>query len=185
MRKTIEQIAKIFNQRELTWAIGGSYLLKKYGIENKLNHIDVMVSADSVKEMNEVMDVIANKLEVTNNDGFQTEHFTSYELNGEIINVIYNLKCDFNEPFTYSFNKNDIDTLEISNNEKIYFSHLLDWYVIYQEIDFKETTDLIENSFESGLFLDNPRFNEKFGLSMIPNTKSKYEYLKKRIYHNG
>lgn len=185
MKETIELLAKRFNELNLTWAIGGSYLLKRYGINDGLNDLDIMVSEESVKRMNEVMSEHAVKLDVVNNENYQTDHYSSYIMDNKIINVICNLKCDFNESFTYTFGKEDINSHESSNNEKIYFGDLLDWYVIYQEIDKKETYKLIERYYESGSFLNNSRFNNKFGTTNIPQVKNRYSRLRKRIYHIG
>ena len=185
MKKIIELLAKEFNKRNLTWAIGGSFLLKRYGINIDFDELDIMVSEDSVEEINKVMNEIALKLEVVNNENYQTDYYSCYQMENHTINIICNLKCDFEESFTYSFDKEDINSIEISNNEKIYFSHLLDWYVIYQEINSKETMNLIERYYENGSFLNNRRFSEKFGMTNIPHVKDKYSSLKKRIYQVG
>ena len=182
MKKIIELLAKEFNIRNLTWAIGGSFLLKRYGINIDFDELDIMVSEDSVEEMNKVMNDIALKLEVVNNENYQTDNYSCYQMENHTINIICNLKCDFEDSFTYSFDKEDINSIEISNNEKIYFSHLLDWYVIYQEINNKETMNLIEGYYENGSFLNNRRFSEKFGIKVMPHVKDRYLSLKKRIY---
>jgi len=185
MKKIIESLAKEFNERNLTWAIGGSFLLKRYGINDGFDQLDIMVSEDSIDEIKGVMNDIAEKLGVVNNESFQTDHFSSYKIQNQTINIICNIKCNFKESFTYSFDKEDISTQYISNNVKIYFSDLLDWYVIYQEIDSARTTKLIERYYESGSFLNNTRFNNKFGMDDIPHVKDRYSNLKKRIYQAG
>lgn len=185
MKKIIESLAKEFNKRNLTWAIGGSFLLKRYGINDGFDQLDIMVSEDSVKKMNSVMNDMAEKLEVVNNESYQTDHFSSYQIQNQTINIICNLKCNFKDSFAYNFDKEDISTQYISNNEKIYFSDLLDWYIIYQEIDSTSTTELIERYYESGSFLNNSRFNSKFGMEDIPQVKDRYSNLKKRIYQTG
>lgn len=185
MRNTIKILAKEFNKRNLTWAIGGSYLLKRYGIDGSFNELDIMVAEDSNEEMNNVMSELAVKLEVVSNENYQTDSFETYQIKDLTVNIICNLKCDFKEPFTYSFGKDDINTSEVHNNEKIYFSHLLDWYVIYQETNNKETSKLIERYYEDGSFLNNSRFNSKFGMTNIPHVRDNVLSLKKRIYHLG
>lgn len=185
MKKIIESLAKVFNERNLTWAIGGSFLLKRYGINDGFDQLDIMVSEDSIKEMNIVMNDIAEKLDFVNNESYQTDHFSSYQIQNQTINIICNLKCNFKESFAYNFDKEDISTHYISNNVKIYFSDLLDWYVIYQEIDNTSTIKLIERYYESGSFLNNTRFNNKFGMEDIPRVKDRYSNLKKRIYQAG
>lgn len=185
MKKIIESLAKEFNKRNLTWAIGGSYLLKKYGINDGFDQLDIMVSEDSVKEMKIVMNEVAQKLDVVNNESFQTDHYSSYQMQNHTINIICNLKCNFKESFAYKFEKEDISTQYISNDVKIYFSDLLDWYVIYQEIDSTNTTKLIERYYESGSFLNNERFTNKFGMEDIPHVKDRYSNLTKRIYQTG
>ncbi len=185
MKKVIELIAKEFNKRELTWAIGGSYLLKRYGIEIGFDQLDIMVSEDSIEEVNKIMSELAEKLEVENNDNYQTDYYSSYQMVDQTINIICNLKCDFEESFIYSFDKEDINSNVKSNNEKIYFSHLLDWYVIYQETQSEEVLNLIETHYENGTFLNNERFTSKFGMSDIPFVKERYSNLKKRIYQVG
>jgi len=185
MKKTIELLARRFNELDLVWAIGGSYLLKRYGINDGLNDLDIMVSKESANTMNEVMSEVGIKLEVVNNENYQTDSYSSYMMDNKIVNIICNLKCNFKESFTYTFDKEDINSHESSNNEKIYFGDLLDWYVIYQEINEKKTYKLIERYYENGSFLNNYRFNSKFGMTNIPHVKNRYSRLRKRIYRTG
>lgn len=185
MKRIIEKLAKEFNMQNLTWAIGGSFLLKRYGIENGLKELDIMVSEDSVVEINNIMSNITKRLNVVNNENYQTEYYESYKHDDLIINVICNLKCNFNESFEYSFDKEDISTLEMYNNEEIYFCHLLDWYVIYQEINLVKTSNLIAKYYENGTFLNNERFEEKFAIANLSQIKDNYIGLKNRIYHIG
>jgi hypothetical protein len=185
MKRIMELVAKEFNKQNITWAIGGSYLLKRYGINDGFNELDIMVSTDSSIVANEIMNTIAEKLEVVNNENYQTDSYECYQIDDLTVHIISNLKCNFNESFSYKFDKEDINSIDISNNEKIYFSHLLDWYVIYQEINNEETSNLIEKHYNNGAFLDNKRFENKFGMIDIPNVKDSITNFKKRIYHMG
>lgn len=182
MLKIIKELAKELNNKNVTWAIGGSHMLHRYGIVDNSNIIDIMVTKESIITAIEVMNGISEKLDLPNQDHFQTEYFSAYNMNGIQVNLISNFKCDFTEEFIYDFDQVDIQVSKDVSNESIYYCYLMDWYIIYNAVNRKDMIALIEEHYENGGFLDNARFKHKFNKLNHSSIINKYSELKHRIY---
>ena len=183
MKNIIKRIAKEFNQKGIVWAIGGSYLLKRYGINTKIETLDIMVSEHSIIKVLGIMDRIATIQEVKNDYHFQTDHYKVYIIEGLIINIICNFKSNFVEKFEYNFNESDINIHESISQEKIYYGFLIDWYLIYSEINMKDEVNSIEEYYINGGFFNNNRFEEKFMKSNYQIVEKQYCQMKNEIYN--
>ena len=162
MKNSIITVARELNQRNIVWAIGGSELLKRYGITSTTNVLDIMVSRESIKDVLSIMDSIGTKQESINEPNYQTDHFEVYMINNQQVNIICNLKSNFVETFAYDFSVNDINVSEYLEEEKIYYSYLIDWYLIYSEVTLTNEVKAIEEYYMNGGFFNNNRFIEKF-----------------------
>lgn len=184
MKNIIKRIAKEFNKKEVVWAIGGSYLLKRYGIKSISSELDIMVSEESITNVLEIMEILAVKQKSVNSENFQTDFFEVYLVGGKTVNIISNLKSDFQEKFTYDFSKKDINIHELYDGESIYYGYLMDWYLIYCEIDLRDELSSVEEYYLNGGFFNNNRFVEKFRESNHALIDFNYSNLKSKIYMN-
>ena len=183
MNYTVKSIAQEFNTHNITWAVGGDYMLKRYDIVNNSNIIDIMVSEDSIIEALNIMNTIATKTKEENNEHFQTEVYASYKMGDTKVNIICNLKCDFTKPFEYDFDQEDINVSVDNNISQINYSYLLDWYIIYAAIDRTDIVEKIENYYQQGGFLDNARCKAKFDNIDYKNHTNHYNKLVQKLYH--
>lgn len=182
MRKIVKLIAKEFNAKEIVWGVGGSYLLHRYGINNELRDIDILISEESIQKTMEVMERISEKVQVQDDKHFNSKFYEVYQMKGININIISNLSSNFEEEFSYNFDQDDISVIEETGNERINYCHLMDWYVIYKEISRKNISNSIETYYKNGGFIDNSRFHKKFGISNLNILHKSYNKLRTMIY---
>lgn len=182
MKNLISKVAKEFNQQNVVWGIGGSYLLQRYGIETDLNDIDILISEDSIHRVKDIMSRISIKQDTVIDEKFNSKFFAIYQINGTNINIISSLNYHFKEDFNYNFDQEDINIYENYGNQRINYCHLMDWYIIYKEINRKGISKSIEMYYKSGGFVDNRRFHQKFGLSKLNLLHENYNNLKSMIY---
>ena len=182
MENLIRKIAKEFNKSNITWGIGGAYLLKRYGINTELNDIDILISEDSIEKVEEVMNRISVKQEIINDEHFHSAFYTVYEMDGVNVNIVSNLSSDFDEEFNYVFDQEDISVYEVQDNNRINYCHLMDWYIIYKEINRPSMSSSIETYYKDGGFIDNSRFNNKFGRINLDLLHKNFNKLKTLIY---
>jgi hypothetical protein len=75
-------IAKLINQKNITWAIGGSVLLYLKGFVDDFNDIDIMVLEDDVDKLQEILVSHGELIDHTSNPNYQTRHFYKINING-------------------------------------------------------------------------------------------------------
>lgn len=182
MKNIIKKIAKEFNKREVVWAIGGSYLLKRYGIDSKSNALDIMVSEDTIVKALKIMDEFAVKQIVTDSEHFHSDFYEEYIFEGQAVNIVSNFKSNFKEKFTYDFTSKDISVSVVYKGETINYCYLMDWYLIYSEIDLRDELSLVEEYYLNGGFFNNNRFEEKFSPTNYAIVDLNYTNLRNRIY---
>ena len=95
MKNIIKRLAKEFNKKEVVWAIGGSYLLKRYGIDSKSDVLDIVISEDSIVSVSEIMNTIAVKQEGIESKNYQSDYYEVYLFDGQLVNIVSNLKSNF------------------------------------------------------------------------------------------
>ena len=182
MENLIKKLAAEFNKSNIVWGIGGSYLLKRYGINSDLNDIDILISEESIDKVVDIMNRISVKQEIIDDEHFHSTFYSVYQINGINVNVISNLSYNFDEDFSYVFNQEDINVHENNGNDRINYCHLMDWYIIYKEINMKAISSSIETYYKNGGFIDNSRFHKKFDLINLNLLHKNYNKLKTMIY---
>lgn len=182
MKNIVNKIAKELNSKDVVWGIGGSYLLKRYGINTKLNEIDIVISEDSINEVTEIMNRISVKQNHPNDDKFNTKFYAVYLIEDTKINIISTLSYTSKDEFTYHFDEEDISVHETNDKVRINYCHLMDWYIIYKEINRKSISRLIEKYYIKGGFIDHTRFHKKFDFNQMNFVHRNYHNLKAMIY---
>ncbi len=182
MKNIIKRLAKEFNKKEVVWAIGGSYLLKRYGIDSKSDVLDIVISEDSIVSVSEIMNTIAVKQEGIESKNYQSDYYEVYLFDGQLVNIVSNLKSNFEELFAYEFSKKDINVSEVYEGESIFYCYLMDWYLIYSEIDLRDELSLVEEYYLNGGFFNNNRFEKKFRPTNYAVIDLSYTNLMNKIY---
>lgn len=147
MFNTLSYIGKKLNDENITWGVGASILLNKFGFIDKPNDIDIFISMDDIEKADEVLKSIGDKKKWEKTSMYSTKYFYEYVINGIDVDVMSGFAVNHNDGiFRYIFDENSISEFELINGVKIPFTSLEDWYVIYQLIPNRDVkVDMIEN----------------------------------------
>ncbi|MBU1092826.1 MAG: nucleotidyltransferase family protein [Firmicutes bacterium] len=129
---TLLSIAQEFNKENITWALGGSSVLKKYDLVDTVNDIDILVMQKDIEKANQILLSLGTSLPVPKNSQYLTTFFYSYKIR----EIKVDLMCDFKikrgeQIYSYQFDESSICDTEDIAKEKIYYTTLEDWYVLY------------------------------------------------------
>jgi hypothetical protein len=126
-------IAQQFNKEKITWALGGSNVLKKYGIVETVNDIDIIVMEKDVKKANRILSTLGAKIPSKLDPLYKTSFYSTYEFR----NIKIDLICDFkivykNQVYTYQFDELSITDTDDIAKVNIFYTSIEDWYVLYR-----------------------------------------------------
>jgi hypothetical protein len=129
LKEVLVKIAKKLNKADITWALGGSVMLKLRGLPVKPNDIDLLVSLEDVEKADRVIKNLC-----------QSRQNNSHKKGEKKI-------------FKYRFNETSIVKNIKHNDAKIPLSSIEDWYVLYNLMPGKQNkVQLIEKYFkENGI----------------------------------
>lgn len=146
MFNTLSYIGKKLNDADITWGVGASILLNKFGFIDKPNDIDIFISIDDIEKADEILKNIGEKKKWEKVSTYSTEYFYEYAINEFDIDVMSGFAVNHNEgTFRYIFDEDSISEFKLINDVSIPFTSLEDWYVIYQLIPNRELkVDMIE-----------------------------------------
>ena len=130
---TLLLIAQHFNKENITWALGGSHVLKKHDIVDTVNDIDILVMEKDIEKANQILSSLGTVVPVIKNPLYLTTYFYSYRIR----KIKVDLMCDFkikynNQIYSYQFDEASIIDSDDIAKEKIYYTTLEDWYVLYR-----------------------------------------------------
>lgn len=149
MFNTLSYIGKKLNDAKITWAVGASLLLNKFGFVDKPNDIDIFVSTEDIEKADKILKSIGEKKKWEKTSTYSTKYFYEYVINEFDVDVMSGFAVNHNHGvFRYIFDDNSISEFKLINGINIPFTSLEDWYVIYQLIPNREAkVEIIENHF--------------------------------------
>lgn len=126
-------IAQQFNKEKITWALGGSNVLKKYGMIDQVNDLDILVMEKDFPKAEEILAVLGKKVTVELDPLFKTAFYSTFEIR----NIKVDLICDFkivykNEVYSYQFDQLSITDTDDIAKVPIFYTSIEDWYVLYR-----------------------------------------------------
>lgn len=146
MFNTLSYIGKKLNDGGITWGVGASILLNKFGFIDKPNDIDIFISIDDIEKVDEILKSIGEKKKWEEDSTYSTQYFYEYVINEIDVDVMAGFAVNHsNGTFRYIFDKTSISEFKLINGCNIPFTSLEDWYVIYQLIPNREVkVEIIE-----------------------------------------
>lgn len=144
--RVLLEVAKAFNESDITWNLGGSMMLFFRSITREFNDIDIMISEQHVEKVKEIMTSIATPRKKTVDEMYQTKSFLEYEIDGINIDIIAGLTIVSEEKAHYFplKDKNLLDIIDI-NGTLIYLEGLTVWLNYYKLMNQTDKVELIEH----------------------------------------
>lgn len=124
----MKRIAEALNAAGVTWAVGGSMLLKWHGLSERANDLDLVVAEEDAERAHEALLAIGTGERGTAKEPYRTRYFYVHEADGTSIDVMGGFRIA-HESGVYEF---PFGEASISGREPVPLCALEDWYVLYQ-----------------------------------------------------
>ncbi len=144
MDDIVQSLAKALNSRNILWGIGGSYLLKTYGIVDEVHDLDIIVAAEDITKAIQVLDTIAKRKSIPVKDEYRTKHFSVYSYEGLSIDVMSTFRIEHIAGI-YEFVLDELSIVDRRpvNGIEIPFTSLEDWLIAYKLMKGRDSKEVI------------------------------------------
>ncbi|XMB72494.1 hypothetical protein RJI07_00985 [Mycoplasmatota bacterium WC30] len=151
MNKLLIKIAKKLNNANITWALGGSLILKHHNLLENVNDIDIIIARSDIFKAKHIFDSLGEAKRVSPKGIYKTSYFYEYTIDSIEVDVMCEFKIDNQSLYNYNFDVTKIVDTEILTGTKIYYSSLEDWLVLYTLMGRTKKVELIKRYFETNL----------------------------------
>lgn len=86
----LARIARAFNDRGISWAAGASLMLYLRGVVSDFHDLDLLTAAADFPAARDILSGLGTLLPRRANDGYRTEHFLEYTVDGVEIDLMAN-----------------------------------------------------------------------------------------------
>jgi len=126
-------IAQKFNQEKITWALGGSNVLKKYGMVETVNDIDILVMEKDIHKARLILLTLGEEIPTDLDPQHKTTFYSTYEIRDIKVDLICDFKIVYkNEIYSYQFDQLSITDTDDIAKVHIYYTSIEDWYILYR-----------------------------------------------------
>lgn len=147
MDKIVVDLAQVLNVNHILWGIGGSYLLKSYGILEDVHDLDILVSEKDIDRTLEILDSIGERKTIPVKKEYLTRHFHVFLYKGLSIDIMSGFRISHPDGvYEYILDDKAIVKREIRQGVSIPFTSLEDWLIAYKLMKGRQTkVEMIEN----------------------------------------
>lgn len=132
MREVIRQIAAKLNEANINWGIGGSFMLREYGLADEVHDLDLVIAKEDIEKAIVILDSIAIRDDIPLKTEYVTKYFITYKLDDVDIDVMSSFRVKHDKGI-YEFimdDKSITKTLDF-DGEFIPLTSLEDWLIAY------------------------------------------------------
>ncbi len=170
---TLKMFTRQFNETRIFWGVGGSVLLKHYGITKHVNDIDLLIAADDAIHAKEIIEKLGKGGQGVSKEPFHSEFFYQYSINDTDVDLISRFRIQHEKGmYELQLDSSSITGYITVEHIQIPLTALEDWFVLYQLFHAKkEKADHIESYFrEKGI--QYPHLLERALLEPLPYSVS-------------
>lgn len=134
--EVLVKIAKEFNSKNIKWVIGSSIVMNHFDLVEKMNDVDLIVSREDLHKADDILSIMGIMRPLEVDPGiYTTEVFHEYVVDGIDVDMMCGLGIKHDAGiYEYELNKDTYVDSFILDDERIFYSSLEDWYVLYQLI---------------------------------------------------
>jgi hypothetical protein len=133
------RIAGAFNDANICWGVGGSLLLRQYGLADTCGDIDLLVSPSSLQAADGILSAMGEKQPEKPSDVYATDCFYEYVIGGVCIDLIAGLKIRTGGGvYEHVFDENSVRHTFWIGGVAVPFTALEDWHALYRLMPGKE-----------------------------------------------
>ena len=146
--EVLGRIGELFNNKEITWAIGASLLLYFEGITDTFHDIDIMVHEDDVAKAKEILLSLGQLCPPNPNAQYTTKYFYEFVIDGVDVDVMagFTIVCDGKE-YDCSLQKQQIEKYIEMNGVRIPLQSISLWREYYRLMKRENKVAMIDNKY--------------------------------------
>lgn len=134
------EIAELFNDAGILWAVGGSLLLNHHGLGSLANDIDLLVGLEDAEKAGMLLRALGTEKTGGPDATYGTLHFREYVIRGTEIDMMSGLRIHHSQGcYGYHFQSDSIAVRIEAGETQIPMMALEDWYVLYQLMPDRES----------------------------------------------
>ncbi len=141
----LSQIARVFNENRVLWAVGGSLLLYFKGKTDVFHDIDLMVGEGDIERAEKLLLTLGELLPENRNARYKTRHFLEFNIDGVDVDVMagFVIVSDGRE-YDCSLSKAQVTEHVCVNGELIPLQMLSDWRRYYELMGRTSKVEMID-----------------------------------------
>lgn len=140
IEKILNILGRRFNEVGIHWAVGGSCLLKVYGIVDQVGDIDLLFAYQDITQVLLIMDEICYRKEIPIKSEYETAAFYVYECDQISIDIMANFRIKHEDGvYEFIFDDQSIVYREELYGVEIPYTSLEDWLVAYDVMINRES----------------------------------------------
>lgn len=132
MKSLMLAIAGRFSKAGITWAIGGSWVLKRHGIDTARNDIDIITTTADFDKADAILSSMGTRRAHEPHAVFKSLKYAKFGINGYEVDLIACFQIVHDQGvYTYDFSKRSISLIDSFSRGTINYTSLEDWYILY------------------------------------------------------
>lgn len=136
MEEVLKKIAFLFNKANITWALGGSWVLKKHGLKKTPRDIDILIIEGDIDKVKQIMQNIGTLKPINPQEKYGTRYYFQYIVDEVEVDIMCKFIIEYRGTiFNYLFDKQSVSDIEYLGDVRINYSSIEDWYVLYCLMD--------------------------------------------------
>jgi len=146
MNKQLIEWFKLLNQRQIRYGVGGSWMLKEYGLPTEPKDIDLFIHSDDINKCLDLIEPYHVDKASDSDSPFKTEFFTTLQIESLSIDIMGGFAYLHDQGlYKAIFDDHSIVSEVIVDDVHIPLMSLEEWYVLYIVMGRQKQCELIEH----------------------------------------
>lgn len=146
----LSMIGKQLNQENILWGVGASTLLCCYNLAEEYHKISIIIAEKDIQKVDKILSALSTRIQGEKTCFYDSIFFCEYKIDGITLDVISGFTiCNDGTVYQYFFDEKSIPHYAWIMGEKIPFTTLEEWYILYSMMPQGENNaKLIEKFFD-------------------------------------
>lgn len=137
--KVLANIARLFSEEKVLWALGGSTLLYMHKIVEHTDRIKLIITPEGAAAADAILSRIGEKHPRVPSRHYATQFFSEYTIEGQTVFIISGMTLHYKGfLYSYPFGRESIVAMLPLDGIYIPATAIEDWYVLYQMMPNRE-----------------------------------------------
>lgn len=141
MDQVLLEIAQLFNQNGLRWAVGASLVLKRHKLVPEAHDIDLLIDESHIASAVKLLDQRGMRLPIPESvmSDSVSKYFYKYQYKGVDLDLMAGFTIRHSEGvYWFTFDNESVGSCDTVNGIQIFYTTLEDWMIAYSLMDGRE-----------------------------------------------